>query len=404
MTMNSRFATYLILACCVLGFAVPAVAQWTDGQDATYVIGQPDFTTNTGTTTQNGLNQGIGVALDLTNSKLYIADGANNRVLRFAYPITGNQPNAEAVLGQANYTSGAMNRGGSVAANTMAGPRSVAVDSAGRLWVADSVNNRVLRFDSAHTKTNGDNADGVLGQEDFVSSGTNTDQDGVNGPWGVAVDAAAGRLWVGDGSNSRVLRFDNASAKANGDDADGVLGQEDYVSSGTNTDQDGMNVPHGVEIDTSGRLWVADSDNSRVLRFDNAAAKANGADADGVLGQEDYVSDVDNTDADGMTGPYDVALDNAGRLYVADLYNNRVMLFDNAAAKANGDDADNVLGQEDLVSSGSVVDQDGMGFPVSLCVDSTNNRLFLGDYAFNRVTQFNASGTLPVEISSFGIE
>jgi hypothetical protein len=65
-----------------------------------------------------------------------------------------------------------------------------------------------------------------------------------------------------------------------------------------------------------------------VLRFDGAAGKANGAVADGVLGQSDFTSSAQATTASGMSGLFGVAVDGAGRLWVADIFNNRVLRFD----------------------------------------------------------------------------
>ena len=43
------------------------------------------------------------MAIDTVHNKLYVADRDNNRVLRYAYPITGNQPAAELVFGQPDF-------------------------------------------------------------------------------------------------------------------------------------------------------------------------------------------------------------------------------------------------------------------------------------------------------------
>jgi len=400
MRAKVRHAQYLLAL--VVVFAAPAMAQWTNGQDATYVLGQADFTSKISTTSQDGMNRPYSVAVDLVNGKLYVSELNNNRVLRFAYPITGNQPNAEAVLGQADFVSGDANRGGMVAANTLYAPCGLAVDSSGRLWVADSINNRILRFDSAHTKANGADADGVLGQANFTSWLSSTTQNGMKYGYQLAL-TSGGTLFVADGPNNRVLRFDDAASKANGANADGVLGQADYTSSGSATTQAGMSWPQGVCVDGT-TLYVADTDNYRVLRFDNAAGKANGANADGVLGQPDYTSGGWATTQAGLGGPTGLAIDTAGRLYVADSGNTRVMIFNSAAGKANGANADNVLGQENFTSSAAATAQNRMDNARGVCTDSTNNRLFVADFQNHRVLQFNASGALPVEMSAFGVE
>src|SRR5262249_36322724 len=145
------------------------------------------------------------------------------------------------------------------------------------------------------------------------------------------------------------LRFDNAASKANGAAADGVLGQTTFTAVASGLTQSNMNLPNSLALDASGRLWVADTNNHRVLRFDSAATKANGANADGVQGQANFVSGSANrgstTAQNSMSSPGGVEVDAAGRLYVGDGANNRVLIFANAATLADGANAANVLGQ-----------------------------------------------------------
>jgi len=289
-----------------------------------------------------------------------------------------------------------------VAANTLNAPALLAVDSTGRLWVPDSDNHRVLRFDSAHTKTTGANADGVLGQSDFTSSGSATTQSSMDMPVGVAVDSA-GRLWVAEAGSNRVLRFDNAASKANGANADGVLGQADFTSAAWATSQAGMNEPSTAAV-VGNALFVADAESNRVLRFDNAASKANGANADGVLGQIDFTSSGTATTQAGFVCPCGVAADAQGRLYVADTHNHRVVTHDTASAKANGANADNVLGQALFTTAGTATTQAGMSMPYAVAADSVNGLLVVLDRSNSRVLQFQASAPLPVELSGFGVE
>ena len=136
----------------------------------------------------------------------------------------------------------------------------------------------------------------------------------MNNPIGVHVDDA-GRLWVGDYGNNRVLRFDDAANKANGAAADGVLGQPDFTTSSAATTAEKMAGPVGISADAAGRLWVSDFNNQRVLRFDDAANKANGAAADAVLGQPNFTTSVSGLDQDSMSGPNSVCADVAGNLW-----------------------------------------------------------------------------------------
>src|SRR5206468_692221 len=127
----------------------------------------------------------------------------------------------------------------------------------GKVFVADHYNHRILRFASRAALISGVAAEGVLGHSDFTSYAITFPPTAstLSAPTGVAVDSA-GRLWVADYNNSRVLRFDSAAAKTNGAPADGVLGQPAFTSNNPAMTQNGMTLPTGVAVDSAGHLWV----------------------------------------------------------------------------------------------------------------------------------------------------
>jgi DNA-binding beta-propeller fold protein YncE len=377
----------LLLAALTLMLVTPAQAYFapSNGQAATLVLGQPDFTSNSSATTQSGMANPYGVAVDPNTHKVFVADFSNNRVLRFESVFAMiNGASAEAVLGQSSFT----NYSSATTQSGMFEPTGVYVDGGGRLWVADYSNNRILRFDNASSITSGANANGVLGQPDFVSNTLHTTQNGMYNPWSVSVDAS-GRLWVADLNNNRILRFDNAIAKSNGANADSVLGQTNFTSNGSAITQNGMDKPYGVAVDSGGRLWVGDSDNDRVLRFDNAAAKANGAKADGVLGQTLFTTNGGTATQKGMDEPIGLAVDNSsGTLYVADYQNNRILVFNSAASLANGANASYVLGQTTFTTATSGTSATTLYEPVPLFFDQNIKVLLTADSGNNRVLMY----------------
>jgi sugar lactone lactonase YvrE len=378
----------ILLVLALFAALVSTAGALNNGQRASVVLGQPDFTSAALGSTASTISNPSGVAVDPTSGKVFVADQGNNRVLRFtsgAALISGAA--AEGVLGQADFA-------GSSFATTQSGmrlPYGVAVDNTGHLWVADTFNSRVLRFDNAATLPNGAPANVVLGQSTFTANGTATTQSGMKNPNGVAVDSSD-HLWVADTSNHRVLRFDLASTKANGAAANGVLGQANFTSGTPATTQNRISFPSGVVLDSAGRLWVADTFNQRVLRFDAAAGRADGANADGVLGAPDFTTNASATTAAGMSGPQGVAVDSTGSLWVADSGNSRVLRFDGAATKVPGAAADGVLGQPDFTNSGTATTASGMNGPTGVAVDSVNN-LWVADFLNNRVLRFEPPPT-----------
>ncbi|MFA6456677.1 MAG: alpha/beta hydrolase-fold protein [Bacteroidota bacterium] len=310
------------------------------------VLGQTGFTTNIFGTTSSTLHSPSGVAVDPVTGKLFVVDRYNNRVLRWSSSskMTNGSP-AEAVFGQPDFltsTSG-------LTATKMNDPLRAFVDMEGRLWVSDYLNNRVLRFDNASNKASSAAADAVLGQADFTSNTSGLSASKIKGPVGVFCDPH-GSLWITDRLNHRVLRFDNASVKQNGASADGVLGQPNFTSGTSGLSATTMNRPMGVYLDKNDHLWICEDDNNRVLRFDSVSVKGNGAAADGVLGQPDFTTNLKNQSRNGLSNLRGVFGDDAGRLYLVDESNNRILVFNHAASQPNGAFADYVLGQPDFGS------------------------------------------------------
>ena len=112
-------------------------------------------------------------------------------------------------------------------------------------------------------------ADIVIGQTDFVSGGTGLTQTTFNSPIGVALDTTVSPqiLYVSDYLNNRILGYYNYPFLQNGASADFVIGQTDFVSNTSGTTSSTFNGPVGIAVDSQGYLWVTDYTNNRILVF-----------------------------------------------------------------------------------------------------------------------------------------
>jgi hypothetical protein len=230
----------------------------------------------------------------LHGDAIWVADGGNNRVLRFDRVATGNFAPASLVVGQADFISSAANRGVAVAADTLSGPNQVAFAGT-KMLIADSGNNRVLIFNNVPSAS-GVAANLVLGQPDMSSNGANRGNlspsaDSLKNPTSIWTDGT--RLAVADHGNERILLW-NSFPTVNGQAADLVLGQADFTTALVNFNGDFAVKANGIQsiadLDgEDGRLVAADRNNVRVLIWDTWPTSSGQA-ADRVLFQDDMTS------------------------------------------------------------------------------------------------------------------
>lgn len=356
---------------------------------ATVVLGQPDFTSTNINTSQTGMRTPTAVASD--GQILAVADTANNRVLIWnSIPTTNGQP-ADLVLGQPDFNT--VEQVGATASSLRA-PQGVWVQN-GRLFVADTQNNRIMIWNSIPTHNN-QAADIVLGQPNFTTvipinqsqanlvAAANT----MLSPVSVSSDGT--HLLVADLGFNRALIW-NSIPTQNQQPADVEIGQPDMVSalqlpdnaftgiasiaSGQTTQETPVlcTVPTGIDFNDNPtypnvcgrtlafprfvlsdgtRLYVADSGNDRVLIYETIPTQ-NAPAADVILGQPDEFSDVVTSAANGSNNPNTPNLTQSAsnvipeptslawdgsNLYVDDPTNYRVLVFTPAETNvaANG--------------------------------------------------------------------
>ncbi len=174
-------------------------------------------------------------------------------------------------------------------------PTGLDVDAAGNLYVADSRNNRVQKFDPEGMVT------AVLGQ--------GGDKDATfNEPWTVAVDKS-GNIYVADTWSHHILKFDpDLDLVKEWGEPFTALGQRE-------PDPDELFGPRDIAIDADGNLLITDTGNKRVVKF-TPDGEPLGSFGEAGSGPGEF------------NEPVGVAVAPNGDIYVADTWNRRVQRFD----------------------------------------------------------------------------
>jgi sugar lactone lactonase YvrE len=297
------------------------------------------------------------VALDSAGN-IFIADAGNNRIRKVATSgvittFTGNG------------TQGYSGDGGLATSAELSGPCSVAVDSMGNLYIADTSNHRIRKVDTSGTITNvaGNGTEGYSGDGGLATSAE------LSGLCSVAVDSA-GNIYIADCGNNRIRKVDIS----------GVIttvagnGTEGYSGDGGPAASAELSGPVGVAVDSAGNLYIADEGNNCIRQVETSGAITT------VAGNGTYGFSGDGglaTNAE-LNEPEGVAVDNAGNLYIADYASCRIRKVDISGVittvAGNGDCG--FSGDGGLATSAEI------GFLGGVAVDGAGNlyMAIYGDY------------------------
>lgn len=245
-------------------------------------------------------NTPSGVALDSTGN-VYVAD-AGNHTIRMISPI-GSVTTLAGSAGSIGTTDGA----GSSA--RFAFPSGIAVDAAGTLYVADTLNGTIRKLVPGG---------GTYTVSTFVSTAV-----GLSLPNSVAVDSSF-NVYVADSRNHVIRKVTPGGTVS-------VLAGA--VGSAGTTDGNGgaarFNSPHSLAVDSSGTVWVANTFGHTIRRISSTGDVSTVGGFGGASGSADGAGSTAR-----FNHPYGIAIDASGNIYVADTFNHTIRRSSTISAPA----------------------------------------------------------------------
>jgi sugar lactone lactonase YvrE len=260
-----------------------------------------------GPATQATISGPSTVALDGAGN-VFFSDTGNNAIRRIDAG-TGLISTVAGTLAQHGYTGD----GGLAAGATLNTPNGIALDTVGNLYIADTGNHTIRKVNAATgiiTTIAGVGSGGFSGDGGLAVAAT------LNNPWGVSV-SAAGEIYIADQSNQRIRKIA----------VTGLIstiagnGQNNYTGDQGLATAAALNYPAAAIVDTAGNVYISDSGNNRIRKISAATGIITT-----VAGGGSSAGNGDGAAATsaGIYGPYSLALDSAGSLLIADVFDNRI--------------------------------------------------------------------------------
>ena len=187
-------------------------------------------------------------------------------------------------------------------------PSGVAVDSAGNLYVADYWNHTIREVTPAGVVTTLAGLAGSFGSADGTGSAAR-----FRYPYGVAVDSA-GNAFVADSGNETIRQVTPAGVVTTLAGLAGSYGSADGIGSAAR-----FWVPSGVAVDSTGNVYVADTDNHAIREVTPAGVVTTLAGLAASSGTNDGMGSAAR-----FCYPFGVAVDTAANVYVADTQNQTI--------------------------------------------------------------------------------
>ncbi len=310
-----------------------------------------------------------GVAVD-SSGNVYFSDSGGDRVRKVD---TSGVISTVAGTGMGGFSAD----GGPATEAPISTPYGVALDSSGNLYFSDNLNNRIRKVDTsgvittvAGTGTRGFSGDGgpaTSAQIQFVEA--------------IAVDSS-GNLYIADSSDDRIRKVDTSGVISTfaGTGTGGFSGDGGQATSAQ------LNDPHGVAVDSSGNVYIADYLNNRIRKVDTSGVITTVA-GTGTYG---FSGDGGQATSAWLRRPEGVGVDSSGNVYIADSRSHRIRKVDTSGVITTvaGNGGQGTVGDGGQATSANVT------WPTDVEVDSSGNLYIVQAANTDRIRKVDTTGVI----------
>lgn len=276
--------------------------------------------------------------------------------------------------------------GGQAINAEMVFPESIAVDSAGNIYIPDSSNGVVRKVAASTgiiTTIAGNGTQGYSGDSGPATSAE------LNTPMAVAVDAS-GNVYIADYQNNRIRKVTVSTGVITTVAGTGTSG---YTGDGGSPFSAEISYPLGVAFDSTGNLYIADSGNNVVREIAASSGNITTVAGNHLFG---YSGDGNLAASAEMNNPSSIAVDSSGNLYIADSGNNvvrKVTASTGIISTIAGDGSGGYAGDGGPATSAKLND------PVAISVDASGN-LYIADYSNFVIRGVSPTGTITTVVGT----